>query len=495
MKYYHLYMDRQGISRETHGKLLELGENWRPTETQSPTPGKRRWKRWAALAACALILCLDQLLSDKPFIDGVLAAVYPPASTGEIAQDALYPGIPDTYGPGETPPGEEGFVVEGPGRGQTVNLPSIPYVHYQSVDGELAADAVPAWDLMEGSFSEELTREDIQKIFWGAEGKPEGAEGDLPWMLFWGGYTLNGSALYDKGGSLLWLYLWGHSDEQGIFFTLTLRPGELPFQCCLYPDLETTDVFGTEVTGWSAWEDRDGDGTEETCLCASEFMAGDVGVFFETRACGGEDPFAAGSMQNSLLVRQALSQDGGLYLGHLMTAEEVPQWREAEFSSLEEARQEGDFVPWLPAEDFSGWDEFYGRLTYQEGNEHILHLRWSWGYDDVTIRVELPEGDTVWGNVVDVSAPETYDLRLYPIPRADSVPEEYRETVDNPVFRAEDMSREVVEARAYTPNEQGDTNSLRIGFSVLHPDGTLVDYSCEGLSVDQVWGLVQETLA
>ena len=202
MKYYHLYMDRQGISRETHGKLLELGENWRPTETQSPTPGKRRWKRWAALAACALILCLDQLLSDKPFIDGVLAAVYPPASTGEIAQDALYPGIKDTWGPGETPPGEESFVVEGPEREQTANLPFIPYVHYQSVDGELAADAVPAWDLMEGSFSEELTREDIQKIFWGAEGKPEGAEGDLPWMLFWGGYTLNGSALSDKGGSL-----------------------------------------------------------------------------------------------------------------------------------------------------------------------------------------------------------------------------------------------------------------------------------------------------
>ena len=56
------------------------------------------------------------------------------------------------------------------------------------------------------------------------------------------------------------------------------------------------------------------------------------------------------------------------------------------------------------------------------------------------------------------------------------------------------MSREVVEARAYAPNELGDTNSLRIQFSVLHPDGTLADYDCEGLSVDQVWGLVRDTL-
>ena len=101
----------------------------------------------------------------------------------------------------------------------------------------------------------------------------------------------------------------------------------------------------------------------------------------------------------------------------------------------------------------------------------------------------------MWGGVVDVGAPETYDLRLYPVPRADSVPEEYRETVDNPVFRAEDMSREIVEARAYAPNEAGDTNSLRISFSVLHPGGTLVGYNCEGLTVDRVWALVSETLA
>lgn len=480
MKYYNLYMERQTISAQAHERLLALGGQQQGARARPKPRAGRRVGRWAALAACcALVLGL-----------GIWRAAAPEQPAGEAVQDAVYPGIKDTWGPGETPPGEESFVVEGSEREQTVNLFAIPYVNYQRVDGELAADAAPAWYLMEGSFSEELTQEDIQNIFWGAEGKPEGAEGDLPWMLFWGGYTLTGSALYDSGGDLLWLNLWGENGETETSFTLTLRPGELPFNCCLYPDLETTDVFGTEVTGWSAWEDRDGDGTEETCLCVSEFMAGEVGVRFEVRASGRDEAI----FQNSLLVREALSQDGGLYLDHLMTAQEVPQWRSAEFSSLEEARQEAEFAPYLPTEDFSGYNEFAGRLTYQEGNEHILHLRWSWGYDDVTIRVELPEGDTVWGNVVDVGAPETYDLRLYPVPWADSVPEAYRETVDNPVFRAEDMSRAVVEARAYTPSEQGDTNSLRIRFAVLHPDGTLVDYSCEGLSVEQVWDMVSETL-
>ena len=161
---------------------------------------------------------------------------------------------------------------------------------------------------------------------------------------------------------------------------------------------------------------------------------------------------------------------------------------------MEDARQEVDFVSYLPAEDLSGYDEFYSRMTYQEGSEHTLYLRWSWGYDDVTIRVELPEGDAEWGNLVDTARPETYDVRLYSIPWADSVPEEYYDTFHSPVFRAVDMSREIVEARAYTLADQGDSDGPRVSFSVLHDDGALVTYSCKGLSIDQVWALVEETL-
>ena len=125
---------------------------------------------------------------------------------------------------------------------------------------------------------------------------------------------------------------------------------------------------------------------------------------------------------------------------------------------------------------------------------NTLYLRWSWGYDDVTIRVELPEGDAEWGNLVDTARPETYDVRLYSIPWADSVPEEYYDAFHSPVFRAVDMSREIVEARAYTLADQGDSDGPRVSFSVLHDDGALVTYSCKGLSIDQVWALVEETL-
>ncbi len=485
MKYYKTYMDRQRLSHQGHEKLLELVE-------RGPVPRARktRWGRWGALAACcALVLGL-----------GVWRLAAP---TGPVQnmEDALYPGIKDWYGPGEDPgdTSGEGFTVEG-GEGDKWMLPAVPYIQYQDVTGEPAADGAPAKWLMEGSFSRDLTWEDIRAIFWGPEGAPESSHpkdpgGELPWMLFWEGYTLTGSALYDSGGSLLWVTIQGENGQTDSTFVLTLRPGELPIAWELYPDLEETEVFGVPVTAWSREE-------EGVLTCVSQFMAGEVGVRFENRGAPfgseygeeGRDVADGGvQMLNALLVRQGLSTDGGFCLDHLMEAEDVPEWREAEFASLEEARQEAAFAPYLPAEGPAGW-EFYGRLTYQEGNEHTLSLMWSRGYDQLSVNIVLPEGETVWGNVVDVDKPETYDVRLYPIPRADSVPEEYRETVDNPVFRAQDLSRDILDARAYTAEDAGDTSGVRMSFSVLHPDNTLVSYSAKGLDADAVWELVEETV-
>ena len=93
-------------------------------------------------------------------------------------------------------------------------------------------------------------------------------------------------------------------------------------------------------------------------------------------------------------------------------------------------------------------------------------------------------------NLVDPDNPASYDLRLYEIPWCDSVPKEHRETVDRPAFRVEDMSLSIVEARGHVH----DTGGLTFDFDVLHPDGTVVSYRCDGLTAAQVWAMVEETL-
>ena len=189
-----------------------------------------------------------------------------------------------------------------------------------------------------------------------------------------------------------------------------------------------------------------------------------------------------------LFVRQALISDGGLYLDHLMINEAIPAWREETFDTLAQARQEADFAPYLPTAEPSGYGEFYGRLSYQEGAQNMLFVRWNQGYDNVEVAVYRGENHSY--NLADPARPETYDLRLYPIPWCDSVPQEYWDTVNAPAFRAEDMSLELVEARG----REHDTGGMTYSFEVLHPDGTVVSYRCDALSARQVWELVEETL-
>lgn len=479
MESYKSYFDCQTVSPELHEKLLAIGRQ--PRTERRRRPLSPAWKKWAALAACCvLVLGAGQLLSDGPFIRGVFAAS--PSESGTSSGLEPSPG-----GGGQGEAGFHSFLVEGPEAEGTSSLPAIPYINYQSVDGRPAVNADLSRHFLEGSFSVDLTKEEVQNIFWGPAGRPEGVEGDLPWMLFWGGYTLSGSALYSGEGELLWVTLQGDNTDQEISFTLTLRPGELPFQCGLYSDLETTHVNGTPVTGWSRREDLNGDGVPDA-RCVSEFMAGEVGVRFEAACTAGEDSMDAAAWYSALLVGQTLS--GGVYLGDLLTNGEVPAWREETFSCLEQAREQAAFAPYLPETDIPGYGEFYAALSYQEGVRNRLTVRWSRGYDDVSVTVSLPEGTPTY-HLADVNRPEEYDLSLYSIPWCDSVPEEYRETVNFPTFRAEDLSLQVVAARA---NEK-DTGGLSFSFGVLHGDGTLVEYRCDGLTAQAVWELVEETLA
>lgn len=484
MKYYKTYMNGQEISPAIHEKLLNL------------EPPDRRfgpWIKFGALAACAALIIGVGVWKLAP----APASQNPARSGSQLAVDQSLP--PDAAEPGDY------FVVSSPAEGDRLMLPMIPGILYQDITDrpKIAADRAYA----PGSFMVDLGKEDIQTIFWGPEGKteaehPKTEQGDLPWMLFWGGYTLHGYAWYDGQGQLMELTIWGEKDRAD--FKLELRVGGLPFTCCIDMNRGDTvsDVFGVEVAGWSEVYDRNGDGITDY-ICGSEFMTkNDIGVRFVnqnslTQAEYGEgENIDLGGCEtfNALFVRQALISGGGLYLDHLKTAGHVPAWREEEFASLAQARQKADFAAYLPTAEpegysaYTGNKEFYGRLSYQEGAQNMLFVRWSRGYDDVEVCV-YRDGYRSY-NLVSPDRPETYDLRLYEIPWCDSVPEEYRETVNCPAFRAEDVSLAVVEARGI----EKDTGGLNFDFDVLHPDGTVVSYRCDGMTARQVWELVEETL-
>ncbi len=475
MKYYNSYMGRQQISPALHEKLLSLEPQRKPA---------RPWVKYASLAACCALIFGMWRLAPRP--------AGPASGQFAASADASVPGAQDARGPGEAPPAQEdpwSFTVEsGAEEGDKFAFPMLPAVVYADVAGSPQMDTALA--VMEGSFSVDLTKEQIQEMFWGPDGKPtpehpKAEQGDLPWLLMWDGYTVSGSALYDGGGTLYGVTIRGEHPN-GAAFTLSLAPERLPLQCGLYMDAAVTDVRGVEVTGWCL---------ENTCV--SELMSGAVGARFQNTGApfqvdngAGWDEASAAKQFNALFVSWATYADCPLTLDHLLKAEHVPEWRSADFDSLADARKETAFTPWLPQEAPAGFGDFRGRLTYQEGNEHVLWVRWSRGYDDVSVNVCLPEGDETY-ETVDVSDPAAYDMRLYDIPWFETVPEEYRDSFFSVAcFRAEDMSLEVVKARG----SEKDTGGMNYRFGVLHPDGTLVEYDCSGVSAEYVWGLVEATL-
>ena len=120
---------------------------------------------------------------------------------------------------------------------------------------------------------------------------------------------------------------------------------------------------------------------------------------------------------------------------------------------------------------------------YKDYRSNYLSGMWCRGYDELYWHVSrITEEDRA--RVTSVTDTENYDLSLYPIPRADSVPEELREIVDNPIFLAEELTLETVMSRAYQVNDAGDTDGWRMQFSVLYGD-TLVEVRTKG--VDPEW--------
>ena len=443
MKQYESYMERQEVSASFHEKLLTL---------EPPARRSGGWRRWGALAACCAL----------------------------IAGLGLWR-LGSRQTPGREDPGTSAI------SGQEQPADDVPEITYRRETGGADADIA----LPDGSFHREIPAEQLASLF-AREG--ESLDSVLS-ALGWTDYDLRGGAIYDGAGQLWLLTVTGRHPD-GPEFRLELCPGSLPPTCVVTPAQSTVRVNGVSVSAWYGSWDRDGDGKTEH-VCESKFMAGDVGVRYEnvdapfTARYGSTDGELGGAQKlNAMAVGRIIGR--GIELKGVMTAENVPAWREESFSTLNQARQEEEFAPYLPAENMPGYGEFYGRLSWQEGSYHDLFVRWSRGYDDVEVAVcRCPEKGC---STVDAAATEQYDVRRYDIPWSESVPEEYRDTVYDPVFRAEDMSFSVVQARTLYRNDTGEGRKASIRLGVLHPDGTVVRYTCKGLTAEQVWAMVEPTL-
>lgn len=139
----------------------------------------------------------------------------------------------------------------------------------------------------------------------------------------------------------------------------------------------------------------------------------------------------------------------------------------------------GGYVPKVLPRGYA----FESAVTNPDSPEENLRLCWTRGMDSIMLSFTKVENAPI---TVDVEKPETYDERLYEVPHAETVPEEYRQSVNHPVFAREDFSLEIIRSRMISYNDSGDTDAPRGNFSVLCSDGVLVVFSGRG-TAEEIW--------
>lgn len=159
-------------------------------------------------------------------------------------------------------------------------------------------------------------------------------------------------------------------------------------------------------------------------------------------------------------------------------------------------KEETETLTWEAARE----DAVYGRyvdVQIPEGYEFTsgsctasgLRLIWSKGTEEITISCrQADESVSDW--LVDVDDPREYDMGLYTIPLAESVPQELIQKVSNATFYADQVSLQIVEARSYQMEEQGDEALWRTQIGILYSGNVLVDIRSKGPSPEEIYALI-----
>ena len=398
-------------------------------EVADRTPRKRKtgWAAWGAIAACFCLVAVAALSNLQSY-----DVPAPPDST-----QTTPPHITQT--PDKDVPGSP--------------TPVIPdwTVHYNEPTGSLDA----ARKYIPGYFTEELSQQELAAVT-----PPVLAEG----------MTLSGRAGFDGDGNLLEVFLNVSTCLPDTSVSVTVTKGILYRDYVLPDDPVSSFCNGVEYRVYQSGTDLDADAE-----------IGGYTFQFSMNADAAQ-PEQSKAVFEQVLASFAHFESNGPDLS-VITPEAIPEYFSYDYS-LNQAQNDPDFGTYFLQSTPSGYVEESIR-RYKDQTSNSLSGLWCKGYDDLRWKVSFfTEADAA--RVTSVADTVNYDLSFYPIPRADSVPEELREIVDNPIFLAEELTLDAVRARAYPITEAGDCDGLRMAFSVKYGD-ILVEVRADGLDPEWVY--------
>lgn len=427
----------------TDENLLQEVDRIRCTKHKKSSIGYK----WLAVAACLCVSCISVWVlvnsnqRDTPLIETQLLA---PSSPPLNSEPSLVPTASSIPTESESALPTEEILLWTP--------------HYnvatEAIDGALRADIC--------LFTGELTDEELLSFL--PNQKPE-----------W--FSPEGYGVFYGNGTLRCIQLFGATSIPENPITISIGAEE-PFYCYVLPNEPRTSYCnGVEYTL-----------TQYTAPDGSVTLFGETKLndcYYTFSLQGTQETLAQNEADFALILQAFAGSNISLEDLSAIHPREIPVIFDKSLSHYEALNLDpygSCFLPEVP----SGFTEESIR-HYQDPYNAYLSGLWTRGYDELSWRVSmLAEEDKQ--RLTHAEGTERYDLSLYPIPRADSVPEELREVVDNPIFYAEELSPELIWARAYKSGEQGDSDGWRMSFSVLYGD-TVVTIRSKG--VDPDWLYIQ----
>ncbi|MGI5840349.1 MAG: hypothetical protein ACOX8W_11925 [bacterium] len=346
--------------------------------------------------------------------------------------------------------------------------PSQPALHFNQALG--MADAAKRY--LPGYFTQDLTAAELADLL-----------GGLP--AAWQEYQLNASAGFSGEGILDAVFVHGEDKESGrrITFVLTAPPGRI--RDYIYPGPPVLSAVNGITVLAGSWANP---AAPETTIYYCSFSHGGAEYYIEIT--GGNnarsEPETAADEIAGLAAH--ITAGAGADPSKIKPLS-IPEWREDDLT-LPQAQADPDFGLYVPGSVPAGFRFASARRSLGQSRDE-LSITYESGLRDIRIVIGRSCADSK-ERTVNLGETEKYDLALYPIPRAESVPDKLRAIVSNPVFRAEEITLAAVTARAYQISDAGDDNTAcRMRFSVASGD-IVASFNIKGAWPEDIFLLVKD---
>lgn len=428
MKTYNKYMDKIQVSDTLHHKIMSCADNARLKRNSIMI------KHYATAFACLAVFFLGVFIIPK-FIQLNVTPIT------EDMTSALQPGS----------------------RTPISNVSGKYILDFNRAKGQVASDInIPR------HFWQELSAAEIKAIFPVLENT----------------HAVKATANFQSGdnGVTLFNIDANAKSESGLETYIQIAPTEIKLDYVFDSETKSSDVLGTVVTA-GYFETKPNSNGVKNVIYFATFKLSDATYYVEL---GGAEAVRE-DLKNEISDLICLMIEGGaadLDIFHPI----VPELREDRMS-LDEARTDIDFGTYLPSTLPNGF-VFENALRYINQVQNALYVNWTKGMGYINWRVSLLD-DNDNTRITSVVDTKNYDLSLYPIPWADSVPDILREIVNNPVFLINELTLDAVRARTYEIADAGDEPGQRMGFSVLYGD-ILVEIRIKGVTPEVIYDILQE---